>query len=271
MLTIFTLFELLLSNLIQFDLHSHIWPRSISREIHYETHKTIAHLLSTYIFFITRLVLCIIFYCQRRSGIHCSGIVFFYLLMETVLGGVTAASYFMEPNIESHEYTHHMIEYTLTVILFLFCCFADRLPPNTVKGKPISMDRVCPKYFASFPSELTFWWITGLILKGYKNPITENDLWYVRKEDGCRRLFKKFQKQLEQQKYHHDNLNKLNYTNGNPFKYKPLENSEQTSSNTNTTELMSILTRTFWFYLVGPGILSIVAEVLQMANPLIIK
>ncbi|CAF1524101.1 unnamed protein product [Didymodactylos carnosus] len=34
-----------------------------------------------------------------------------------------------------------------------------------------------PEKSAWFPSRITFWWITRLIRQGYKNVLTENDVW----------------------------------------------------------------------------------------------
>uniref|UniRef100_A0A2I2Y584 Multidrug resistance-associated protein 1 n=1 Tax=Gorilla gorilla gorilla TaxID=9595 RepID=A0A2I2Y584_GORGO len=36
---------------------------------------------------------------------------------------------------------------------------------------------------ASFLSRITFWWITGLIVRGYRQPLEDSDLWSLNKED----------------------------------------------------------------------------------------
>uniref|UniRef100_G1TVN1 Multidrug resistance-associated protein 1 n=1 Tax=Oryctolagus cuniculus TaxID=9986 RepID=G1TVN1_RABIT len=41
----------------------------------------------------------------------------------------------------------------------------------------------CPESGASFLSRITFWWITGLMVRGYRQPLTSNDLWSLNKED----------------------------------------------------------------------------------------
>ncbi|NP_001425644.1 multidrug resistance-associated protein 1 isoform 8 [Homo sapiens] len=41
----------------------------------------------------------------------------------------------------------------------------------------------CPESSASFLSRITFWWITGLIVRGYRQPLEGSDLWSLNKED----------------------------------------------------------------------------------------
>ena len=247
------------------------------REFHYEDSPSIAHLLSTAIYFITRLALCLLFYCQRVSGVHCSGIVFFYLLIETVLGALTTASYSMEPLRQKHEYALHVIQYSLTVILFSFCCFADRLPPNTFSEEKLDgVARVCPKQTVSFPSRLTFWWVTGLILKGWKNPLTEDDLWDVRKDDRCRNVFKYFNKYWKGRLDHSIDQNgdvvfQVGGKGDTAYKYQSIQNLDQTSAKPKKTKLLSIITKAFWFYFLTPSVLKLVADIVQLANPMIMK
>ncbi|XP_025062209.1 multidrug resistance-associated protein 1 isoform X4 [Alligator sinensis] len=41
----------------------------------------------------------------------------------------------------------------------------------------------CPESNASFLSKITFWWITGLMIQGYRQPLEAKDLWSLNKED----------------------------------------------------------------------------------------
>ncbi|KAM6244139.1 multidrug resistance-associated protein 1 isoform 3-T3 [Spheniscus humboldti] len=41
----------------------------------------------------------------------------------------------------------------------------------------------CPEFSASFLSRITFWWITGLMVQGYRRPLEAKDLWSLNKED----------------------------------------------------------------------------------------
>uniref|UniRef100_A0A8C7JQ85 Multidrug resistance-associated protein 1 n=1 Tax=Oncorhynchus kisutch TaxID=8019 RepID=A0A8C7JQ85_ONCKI len=46
----------------------------------------------------------------------------------------------------------------------------------------------CPEIGASFLSRISFWWITGLIVTGYKRPLEQKDLWCLNSEDRSQRV-----------------------------------------------------------------------------------
>ncbi|EDV19525.1 uncharacterized protein TRIADDRAFT_51152 [Trichoplax adhaerens] len=41
----------------------------------------------------------------------------------------------------------------------------------------------CPENNASFLSRITFWWMTGLMITGYRHPLTNEDLWDLNEKD----------------------------------------------------------------------------------------
>ncbi|KAM9012500.1 multidrug resistance-associated protein 1 isoform 7-T8 [Ara ararauna] len=41
----------------------------------------------------------------------------------------------------------------------------------------------CPEFSTSLLSRITFWWITGLMVQGYRRPLEAKDLWSLNKED----------------------------------------------------------------------------------------
>uniref|UniRef100_A0AAX7SI54 ABC-type glutathione-S-conjugate transporter n=1 Tax=Astatotilapia calliptera TaxID=8154 RepID=A0AAX7SI54_ASTCA len=46
----------------------------------------------------------------------------------------------------------------------------------------------CPVKDASFLSKILFWWFTGLVVKGYRNPLEAGDLWTLREEDRSQKI-----------------------------------------------------------------------------------
>ncbi|XP_074647217.1 multidrug resistance-associated protein 1-like isoform X2 [Tubulanus polymorphus] len=52
----------------------------------------------------------------------------------------------------------------------------------------------CPYTKATFLSRITFWWITSLIIKGYKASLTFVDLWHIRIEDKASSINALFEK-----------------------------------------------------------------------------
>ena len=247
------------------------------REFHFEDSITVAHLTSSAIYFLTRFVLTFVLYWQRVSAIHCSGIVWFYLLFDTFFGALGVASFAQTEGLrQTHEYYLYIIQFSLTAILFLFCCFADRLPPNTFSDEKLETEpRVCPKHLVSFPSRLTFWWVTGLITKGWNNPLTTDDLWDVRREDRCRNVFKYFNKYWKSEKFetmpNENVVFQLGGKGDTSYKYKSIQNLDQTGAKRKPTKLLSVIAKAFWFYFLTPNLLKLVADIVQLANPMIMK
>uniref|UniRef100_A0A665TXJ3 ABC-type glutathione-S-conjugate transporter n=1 Tax=Echeneis naucrates TaxID=173247 RepID=A0A665TXJ3_ECHNA len=51
----------------------------------------------------------------------------------------------------------------------------------------------CPVKDASFLSKILFWWFTGLVVKGYRAPLAEEDLWTLREEDTSHKIISELQ------------------------------------------------------------------------------
>uniref|UniRef100_A0A8D0DKY0 ABC-type glutathione-S-conjugate transporter n=1 Tax=Salvator merianae TaxID=96440 RepID=A0A8D0DKY0_SALMN len=49
----------------------------------------------------------------------------------------------------------------------------------------------CPEATASFPSKITFWWFFRLLWKGYKQPLTTEDLWSLAEENSSEEIVAK--------------------------------------------------------------------------------
>uniref|UniRef100_A0A8D1SQ16 Multidrug resistance-associated protein 1 n=1 Tax=Sus scrofa TaxID=9823 RepID=A0A8D1SQ16_PIG len=72
------------------------------------------------------------------------------------------------------------IYFALVLIQLVLSCFSDRSP---LFSETIHDPNPCPESSASFLSRITFWWITGLMVQGYRQPLEITDLWSLNKED----------------------------------------------------------------------------------------
>ncbi|XP_021787478.2 multidrug resistance-associated protein 1 isoform X2 [Papio anubis] len=72
------------------------------------------------------------------------------------------------------------VYFSLVLIQLVLSCFSDRSP---LFSETIHDPNPCPESSASFLSRITFWWITGLIVRGYRQPLEGSDLWSLNKED----------------------------------------------------------------------------------------
>uniref|UniRef100_A0AAR2LSI3 ABC-type glutathione-S-conjugate transporter n=1 Tax=Pygocentrus nattereri TaxID=42514 RepID=A0AAR2LSI3_PYGNA len=66
----------------------------------------------------------------------------------------------------------------------------------------------CPVEDASFLSKILFWWFSGLVVKGYRSPLTAEDLWSLREKDTSKKIISDLEREWSMQ------CAKLN---GNPF------------------------------------------------------
>uniref|UniRef100_A0A8C3I5A4 ATP binding cassette subfamily C member 6 n=1 Tax=Chrysemys picta bellii TaxID=8478 RepID=A0A8C3I5A4_CHRPI len=53
----------------------------------------------------------------------------------------------------------------------------------------------CPELGASFVSKITFWWFSGLVWKGYRQPLQADDLWSLMKENSSEEIVSQFERE----------------------------------------------------------------------------
>ncbi|OWK11411.1 ABCC6 [Cervus elaphus hippelaphus] len=71
-------------------------------------------------------------------------------------------------------------------------CF---LFPATSATQQASQGNPCPKAGASFPSKAMFWWVSGLVWKGYRRPLGPKDLWSLGSENSSGELVSQLEKE----------------------------------------------------------------------------
>ena len=70
----------------------------------------------------------------------------------------------------------------ISVIMFVLNCFAD-LPPLYSEWDEQADENDCPRKLASFPSKVLYTWMDSLIIRGFRSPLTQSDLWNLNPED----------------------------------------------------------------------------------------
>uniref|UniRef100_A0A8B9CT46 ABC-type glutathione-S-conjugate transporter n=1 Tax=Anser brachyrhynchus TaxID=132585 RepID=A0A8B9CT46_9AVES len=95
---------------------------------------------------------------------------------------------------------HHVATYLYVSLvlgeLVLFC-LVDHPP---FFSKAVNDPNQCPEASSSFLSKITYWWLSGLVWKGYQQSLGVDDLWSVRKEDSSEEIVTWAEK--EWKKYH---------------------------------------------------------------------
>ena len=123
--------------------------------------------------------------------------------------------------------------------MFFLNWFADKQPLYADLLEQVD-DNPSPKKFASLPSRLLFAWFDQLILQGWKNPLTQKDLWSLNPEDSLQEIVPALESRL--------------YSD----KDKPVH-------------VLSTLFQTYWHQFVLLTLFYFLKTSLQLANPQIIN
>uniref|UniRef100_A0A665TUY4 ABC-type glutathione-S-conjugate transporter n=1 Tax=Echeneis naucrates TaxID=173247 RepID=A0A665TUY4_ECHNA len=136
------------------------------------------------------LALCII-QLERIRGCRSSVFLFLFWILAVVCSLVPLRAKIQLAMDEVYivRYLAFFSYFTIQLAQLFLCCFADQPPV----GKTILEKNPCPVKDASFLSKILFWWFTGLVVKGYRAPLAEEDLWTLREEDTSHKIISELQ------------------------------------------------------------------------------
>ncbi|XP_038618605.1 multidrug resistance-associated protein 1 isoform X2 [Tachyglossus aculeatus] len=123
--------------------------------------------------------------CERRKGVQSSGVLLIFWLIALLCAVVIFRSKVLhslkvDAEVDVFRDITFYIYFTLVLVQLILSCFSDRSP---LFSETINDPNPCPESGASFLSRITFWWITGLMVQGYKRPLEASDLWSLNRED----------------------------------------------------------------------------------------
>lgn len=138
---------------------------------------------------VSYFVLILIYYKQRRSGLHTSVLVWFYLTISLLCNAIDFYSVITTLSLQKEcNSTFNSIvnisHFPILVLLYLLECIGDNPVIETDHDDPKPES---PELKASFFSKITFWWFNGFLLFGYKNRLEMSNLWktLVRDRADC--------------------------------------------------------------------------------------
>ncbi|XP_076852211.1 multidrug resistance-associated protein 1 isoform X2 [Brachyhypopomus gauderio] len=149
-----------------------------------------AYLISPTVLGITMLLATLVIQYERIKGVQSSGVMLNFWLIAVLCATVTFRSKILqavhEPaTVKVFRYSTFYSYYGLLLVSFVLSCFSDQAPffSNQVKDAKL---QASPESGACFLSKITFWWITGLLVQGYRRPLEEKDLWSLNlKDQSC--------------------------------------------------------------------------------------
>ncbi|NXR75548.1 MRP1 protein, partial [Pycnonotus jocosus] len=142
-------------------------------------------LVSPTVLGITMLLATFLIQYERIKGVQSSGVMtifwFISLLCATVIF-ISKIKHALNTGADgdAFRYSTFCIYFILVLVELVLCCLPEQPP---LFSETVNDPNPCPEFSASFLSRITFWWITGLMIRGYRSPLEAKDLWSLNKED----------------------------------------------------------------------------------------
>jgi len=126
-----------------------------------------------------------------RYGRRTSAAQFYFYLLATVSGGVILRSIVKQKKDPKHYEGYggsssdlgrltgvYSAQFALSTVLLILNFLPDATP-TIYEEKYARLDKPCPKIGASYFSKIFYFWSDRLLWRGYRNPLTPEDLWQV--------------------------------------------------------------------------------------------
>ncbi|XP_069785764.1 ATP-binding cassette sub-family C member 3 isoform X2 [Narcine bancroftii] len=156
---------------------------------------------------------------ERLRGIQSSGVLFFFWLITLLCAVLPFRSKILTALREGgvsdvFRFTTFYIYFALVLVQFCLCCFIE--PPPYFSSVTSEVNS-CPEVNAGFLSRLTFWWFTGMAIRGYKHPLEDKDLWALNNDDRSDVIVPKLLKEWEKEKLKAQRKQEVFFTKCSPM------------------------------------------------------
>nr|XP_009681743.1 PREDICTED: multidrug resistance-associated protein 1 isoform X3 [Struthio camelus australis] len=142
-------------------------------------------LVSPTVLGITMLLATFLIQYERIKGVQSSGVMMIFWFISLSCATIIFRSKIIhalntDAEVDAFRYVTFCSYFILLLVQLMLCCFPERPP---LFSETVNDPNPCPESSASFLSRITFWWITGLMIQGYRRPLEAKDLWSLNKED----------------------------------------------------------------------------------------
>ncbi|NXT66261.1 MRP1 protein, partial [Chaetops frenatus] len=240
-------------------------------------------LVSPTVLGITMLLATFLIQYERIKGVQSSGVMTIFWFISLLCATVIFISKIKQTlNVGADEdafrYVTFCIYFVLVLVELILCCLPEQPP---LFSETVNDPNPCPEFSASFLSRITFWWITGLMIQGYRNPLEAKDLWSLNKEDKSEEIvpglarnwakeWSKTKRQPPNMLYAPKKQQKSGDSNGDVTEevealiIKPSQKSSEAS-------LFKVLYKTFGPYFLMSFLFKAIHDLLMFAGPEILK
>ncbi|GFR59427.1 canalicular multispecific organic anion transporter 2 [Elysia marginata] len=161
------------------------------RGVYYLTQTRTAHVLANVIRLVSYAAAAFLINFERKYRVSSSGVLFVFWSLATLCDIVPLYSKIM-----LKEYEISMVQFGLFILIFitefiqiLLNCFVESNKDEIIQ------ERESPEVTASFPSQSFYWWITKTVYRGWKQDLTEADLFDLHPRDTSDNLVPVFERQ----------------------------------------------------------------------------
>ncbi|XP_054880485.1 multidrug resistance-associated protein 1 isoform X2 [Poeciliopsis prolifica] len=167
------------------DVFYSFWERN-----HSSSSTAPVHLVSPTLLGLTMLLATFIIQYERLKGVQSCGVLLIFWLFALLCATVSFRSKILQALNEPEtvciwKYITFYIYYAFLLVALVLSCLTDQPPLFSQATKELNP---CPEPGASFLSRITFWWITGMMMVGYRRPLEEKDLWSLNPDDCSHRV-----------------------------------------------------------------------------------
>uniref|UniRef100_A0A8C6UW71 Multidrug resistance-associated protein 1 n=1 Tax=Neogobius melanostomus TaxID=47308 RepID=A0A8C6UW71_9GOBI len=232
------------------DVFYSFWERS--RELF----PAPVHFLTPTVLGITMLLSCLLVQYERMKGVQSSGVLLIFWLLALLCATVSFRSRVLLciRKVLTPLYTTFFIYYILLLVALVLSCLSDQLP---LFSQAVKDTNPCPESGASFLSRITFWWISRMMVTGFKRPLVESDLWSLHPENRSHRVVPGLVQRWNRQRQKAKRLAEILIVKG------PQQSKEPS--------LLWALCLTFGPYFLISGLYKIIHDVLMFVGPLILR
>ncbi|XP_071175209.1 multidrug resistance-associated protein 1-like isoform X4 [Mytilus edulis] len=153
----------------------------------------------------TYLLTVVLIYLERIRGFVTSGVLFIFWFLTLVVSIIPFYT-LIEQDVYHKDFFRFSIFYVyffLILVQFVLHCFAEKI---TRRGYYELNTKQCLEVESSFLSRLTFWWMTGLIIIGYKKPLEEADISELHPRDKSDVVIPTFDEAWKKEYAKHENI-----------------------------------------------------------------
>ncbi|CAL4058622.1 unnamed protein product, partial [Meganyctiphanes norvegica] len=207
----------------------------------------------------------------KKRGIQSSGVLFLFWLILMVCAIPEYYSLFNnynDPVIDTDMmlFSLYMVYFPCTVLAFFVNCFGDSRPKHLEHSRG---ENASPELDSSFLSQLTFSWIDGLIWKGYKRPLTQDDMYDLAYNKSVGSVVKSWKKNWDKYTAKLEKKNSKYASASYSSNTSNVELSEKGSSKP-PLSVFPTLARTFGPAMLLNALLKVVHDILQFVAPQIL-